>query len=544
MIVDALPQGHPNSEASLADIMHSALTRFPDRIAFVDGDRRFTYAQSAVAVQALRQRLREAGLSATPQADGAPGPAGAPGSTGMAVLSGNHPETFFASAASTMEGLRNSALHPENGISDHVQGLEIAEVSAVWYESPRFDDMAAQIKEALPDIVLMPLPVDQPAPEADPTTASAAVLERPMPIQPEAPCSLGFSGGTTGKPKGILRSHRSMVTNAVYTNVEWEWPHNPVFLAATPMSHASGAMTIPIMLRGGTVVMMGKFSAEAFCEAVVENGINATFLVPTMIYRILDADPAVVDEAMGQLETIVYGAALMNPARMVDAQRRWGQVFMQLYGQSEAPNLITVLRKGDHDPDRPETLAACGRPVSCAQVALLDDDGVEVPTGEVGEICVRGPIVMTGYWNNPEQTAEALDGGWLHTGDLGRFDATGMLAIVGRKKDMVITGGLNVYPAEVEARMSEHEAVGEVAVVGIPDADWGERVVAAVVPAAGAPAEARRSPVEEELQAFVKAVKGSVATPKQIVEVPSIPQTKIGKPDKGAVSDLLAEFLS
>jgi fatty-acyl-CoA synthase len=232
----------------------------------------------------------------------------------------------------------------------------------------------------------------------------------------------------------------------------------------------------------------------------------------------------------------------MDPSRLQEAIRRIGPVFLQLYGQAESPNLISVLRQEDHDPDDLVRLASAGRATSCADLTIRDDEDREVPVGEVGEICVSGPIVMSRYWQNPELTAETLRGGRLHTGDLGRLDEHGYLSIVGRKKDMIITGGLNVYPAEVEARLLEHPAVAQACVVGIPDRDWGERVVAAIVVRAGAPVD-DESALSQELRDFVRAEEGSVQTPKDLEFVTDIPVTKIGKPDKNALRATMEELL-
>ncbi|GAA2097592.1 AMP-binding protein [Brevibacterium salitolerans] len=526
---------------TMGELVYSALTRYPARTAFVDGERRFSYPQAAAGVQAVRERLRAAGAQA--------------GDYGS-VLAGSRPETFFATSALYMEGLRVSPLHPENGIRDHRLSLELAEVTVLLYEEGRFDAMAQELAAELPGLRIVPLVVSRPV-EA---SSGFAVLDKPVRVDPETPASLGFSGGTTGTPKGIVRSHRTMVTNALFTVVDWEWPADNRFLVTTPMSHASGAMALPILLRGGCMVMMDKFAPEAFVDAVEAHRITSTFLVPTMIYRILALEPAQTDR-LRSLETVVYGASLMDPSRLAEAIERLGPVFLQLYGQAEAPNLISVLRREDHDPSVPGRLASAGLPTACADVTVRDEEDAEVPVGEVGEVCVSGPIVMSGYWNQPELTAETLRGGRLHTGDLGRFDADGFLHIVGRKKDMIITGGLNVYPAEVEVRMLEHEAVAEACVVGVPDADWGERVVAAVVlregaspsadggdatareGAAGGTADADSEALAEEIRAFVRAEKGSVQTPKDVVFLEAIPVTKIGKPDKNAVSAQLSELL-
>ena len=293
-------------------------------------------------------------------------------------------------------------------------------------------------------------------------------------------------------------------------------------------THAAGVMIAPAMLRGGTVVLEPGFDAAGWLGAVERHRITATFLVPTMIYMLLDHAQTRTRD-LASLEMIVYGASPMAPARLAEGIEVFGPVFSQLYAQTEAPNTVTALRMSDHDPDNPERLASCGSPLAGIQVALLDDDGNEVPTGAVGEICVRGPLVMAGYWKRAEETAEAFRGGWLHTGDMARCDEDGFLYIVDRAKDMIISGGFNVYPREVEDVLASHPAVAEAAVIGVPDEKWGEAVKAIVVLKPGAAVTA------EELTALVREKKGPVQASKSLEFADDLPLTPLGKPDKKAL---------
>jgi fatty-acyl-CoA synthase len=223
----------------------------------------------------------------------------------------------------------------------------------------------------------------------------------------------------------------------------------------------------------------------------------------------------------------------MNPVRLREAIDRFGPIFAQYYGQSEAPMVITYLAKGDHDEQR---LTSCGRPTLFARTALLGDDGQPVPQGEVGEICVSGPLLSGGYWNLPEATAETFRDGWMHTGDLAREDEDGFWYIVDRTKDMIVTGGFNVFPREVEDVVAEHSWVAQVCVIGTPDEKWGEAVTAVVVLRSDAPSdEASVAAMTAEIQAAVKDRKGSVQSPKRVIVVDSLPVTALGKPDKKAV---------
>ena len=267
-------------------------------------------------------------------------------------------------------------------------------------------------------------------------------------------------------------------------------------------------------------------------KTIEERRITATMLVPSMIYALMD-HPDSHTRDLSSLETVYYGASAMNPVRLAEAIKRFGPIFAQYYGQSEAPMVITYLAKGDHDEKR---LTSCGRPTLFARTALLDGDGNPVPQGEVGEICVSGPLLSGGYWKLPEATAETFKDGWMHTGDMAREDSDGFWFIVDRVKDMIVTGGFNVFPREVEDVVAEHPAVAQVCVIGTPDEKWGEAVTAVIVLRPEHPDDEESvARVTAEIQEAVKERKGSVQSPKQVIVVDSVPVTALGKPDKKAV---------
>jgi fatty-acyl-CoA synthase len=230
-----------------------------------------------------------------------------------------------------------------------------------------------------------------------------------------------------------------------------------------------------------------------------------------------------------RLHSLMYGAAPMTPARIREAIGVFGPVLVQGYGQTEAPNTLLTLTREDHLSQDDRRLASAGRPYPGITLAVLDDDDRPVTQGQVGEICVRGSLVMSGYWKQPEQTAQALRNGWLHTGDMAWQDEEGYFYIVDRKKDMIISGGFNVYPKEIENVLATHAAVASVAVIGVPDPKWGEAVKAVVVLRPGA------STTEAELMALAREKKGPVAAPKSVDFVESLPVTALGKPDKKAL---------
>ena len=312
---------------------------------------------------------------------------------------------------------------------------------------------------------------------------------------------------------------------------EWEFPEELRMLLATPLSHAAAAFFVPVLQRGGAFYVMQGFSPEEFFNMVEAHKITSTMLVPVMLYSLLDS-PRSATADMSSVETIFYGASPMNPSRLAAGIEQWGTIFYQFYGQSEAPMVLANMKKGEHDLNKPERFSSCGRPTPWVHMALLDTNNKPVPAGEPGEICVRAPLVMKGYKDMPEQTAEVFAGGWMHTGDIGRLDEDGFLYIVDRTKDMIVTGGFNVYPREVEDTLATHEAVAQVVVVGVPDERWGESVKAVVVLKDGFEPEAA---LIQGMQELVRQAKGSVQTPKSIDFVPAIPLTPVGKPDKKAV---------
>ena len=500
---------------SLGDLIVRALARGGDRIAFVDDDRSLSYREVGEMLSRLIQALAARGLMR---------------GDAVATLSANRVEAFLATSAANTMGLRSTAMHPLGSEDDHAYILDDGAIDTLFVDPYGHAERARALAARRPGLRLLSF---GPCAGATDILAEAARFT-PAPIVPQAHAedvaNLTYTGGTSGRPKGVMTTHRARVTLTMTELAEWDWPRDPPrYLVATPITHAAGAIVLPVLMKGGTAVLTHGFDPKGFREQVARHRISMTFMVPTMLYRLLD-EPASATADLASLEVVVYGASPMSPSRLAQAIDRFGPVFMQLYGQTEAPNAVTVLRRADHDPVRhPERLASCGVPIGSSQVALLDEAGRDVGVGAVGEICVRGPLVMQGYRNKPEETAQALRHGWLHTGDLARRDADGFLYIVDRSKDMIISGGFNVFPREVEDVLTAHPAVAAAGVIGVPDANWGEAVKAVVVLRDGARASAA------ELIALVRERKGPVHAPKSVDFVGSLPLTGLGKPDKKAL---------
>jgi acyl-CoA synthetase (AMP-forming)/AMP-acid ligase II len=299
------------------------------------------------------------------------------------------------------------------------------------------------------------------------------------------PLRLGYTGGTTGKPKAVTLTTRGELTEltAFLTDLVPEIETGDTFLHAAPIAHASGAFFLPCIARGAHSIIMPKFDAGEFLQLAERSRANLTFLVPTMLAMVMEH--ADLDRTKLGFKRIAYGASSISPSLIERAELRFGRVFAQCYGQAESPMVITCLRPEHHD-----RVGSCGRPFTVAEVAIFDQDDKPLPPNSHGEIVCRGPQTMAYYWNRPEQTAEVFRNGWLHTGDIGFMDEEGFFYIVDRKNDMLISGGFNVYPREIEDVLLAYPGVVEAAVVGLPDEKWGDRVVAVVAGRAGLDAAA------------------------------------------------------
>ncbi len=336
----------------------------------------------------------------------------------------------------------------------------------------------------------------------------------PVDRGPEDPAWLFYTSGTTGQPKGATLTNRNllMMTLSYYADIDAVMPQDCI-LQIAPLSHGAGLYGLPHVARGAVSV----FGESDDLAVLLKRWPGMSFFAaPTMVKRL----PAVDDPS--NLKTIIYGGAPMYLADLEHALARFGPRLAQIYGQGETPMTITALSKADHAEGNRDRLQSVGVARTDVEVRVVDDDGRELGAGEIGEIVVRGDVVMAGYWNQPEATAEALRGGWLHTGDLGSFDADGYLTLRDRSKDLIISGGMNIYPREVEEALLHHAGVRSVAVVGRPDAEWGEAVVAFVVPQGAPP------PVEELDRTCLDRI-ARYKRPKQYRFVDALPTNNYGK---------------
>lgn len=429
----------------VGDLIRRAAQRWGDAVALETQGRTMSFVEFDRATDRLGNAILSAGL--------------VPGDR-VAVLLPNGIAGLVAFYALAKSGLVRVQLNTREGITDHEFKVSDSGARALIGDGTTVS--GAEFSWNIDDL-------DRMAHDGDDAPCD-------VPRDAEAVYRLAYTGGTTGRPKAVMltmRSEHAEITNYLLDLVPDIAPGD-VMLHAAPVTHASGSFVLPHLIRGGRSVLLPRFDAGGCLEALQSTGAATTFLVPTMLARMLD-EPNVADVETPALRWLCYGASPIAPTTVERAQELFGRVLMQTYGQAEAPMTISLLRPDEHD-----RVGSAGRPYTMVEVRVRDADGREVPRGEKGEICARGQILFSGYWHRPDATAERLHDGWLHTGDLGTMDDDGFLYLLDRKHDVIISGGFNVYPREVEDVLLAHPAVREAAVVSLADEEWGERVHAVV----------------------------------------------------------------
>ena len=346
----------------------------------------------------------------------------------------------------------------------------------------------------------------------------------PADVAPDDPAWIFYTSGTTGKPKGATLTHRNLVAATVNCLADiFPFHAGDRVLHVAPLSHGSGLYLIPSLVRGAENIIWDRpsFQPDEVFDAVAARGITVfAFVAPTMIVRMLDARPR---DDIGSLRGVIYGGATIHLEHLKAAVKRFGPIFHQLYGQGEAPMTISYLPGADHAGADDETLLSAGYVRAGVEVRLVDENDRPVPIGADGEICVRGDVVMKGYWGNPAATAAAIRDGWLHTGDIGHFDSGGRLRVLDRRHDTIISGGTNIYPKEVEDVIAAHPAVREVISFGLPDTEWGESVAVAIVADPAAALDAA------DILAFCRESLASFKKPKHVFFIDELPKSAYGK---------------
>lgn len=444
----------------------------------------------------------------------------------VAILSSNDAVAFACVFGVSRAGAVWCPINPRNEAAENRFILDAFDCKALLFHSS-YAALVEKIRGELPKIATL-VCLDRATPFAPSLTQwLEGVDDAPVPaVAASSLAMIAGTGGTTGQPKGVMLSECNLETMSAATLMGYPFEGRPVYLAIAPLTHAAGVLCLPVMALGGRTIIMPKPELDVFLALLERYQATHTFLPPTLIYMLL-SHPKLPETDLASLQCFWYGAAPMSPTRLEEALVKIGPVMAQLFGQTEAPMMISIMAPKEHfNPDGTvarHRLASAGRPSPLTQVAIMGEEGRLLPVGERGEIVVRGSLVMEGYYKNLAATAEATRNGWHRTGDIGYLDADNFLYIVDRAKDMIISGGFNVYSVEVEQALMQHPDVQDCAVFGLPDEKWGERVSAVVQLHAGAKADAA------DLVAFVKAQIGSVKAPKQIEIWSELPRSKVGK---------------
>ncbi|MGC1459194.1 MAG: AMP-binding protein [Steroidobacteraceae bacterium] len=499
---------------AMADFFDRGHALNPQAIAYVMGEERWTFAEAYSISCQIAHALLSLGL---------------PAESKVAVLSANHPVSWMCVLGLWRAALAWVPVNPRSSEEEQQVLLSDFDVDVLFFQKA-FAPLVGKLRVACPRLKTL-VCIDGEVTWAKSLPSWSGDRSRTAPAvvpQSEQLAALVPTGGTTGRPKGVMTTHRNIavsMANSIINN--YYPPQQPIVnLAAAPMTHTAGFLSIPCSARGGTVVVLTKPDPVALLDAVEKHRVTEFFLPPTVIYRLLET-PDLGKRDLSSLRYLMYGAAPMSVERLKQALTVFGPILFQGYGQSEAPGGISCLRPGDHFVDgkiaSDERLSSCGLPSVLNALTIRDDNGQSLPRGVSGEICVRGEIVMKGYYKQPEKTAETIVDGWLHTGDVGYLDTEGFLHITDRKRDLIITGGFNVFPGEVEQVLWKHSSVLDCAVIGVPDAQWGEAVKAVVELKPGC------EPNAEELIALCKAKLGSVKAPKSVDFVKTLPRSPAGK---------------
>ncbi len=490
-------------------LLFRSAARTPHAPLWLDGDRRIAYREGAVRVARLAHALLEVAGGQRRH---------------VAILSANRFEALEAWLACGAAGLAAVPLNPRLHVDEYAFMLNDAEACAV-ISSPDFANVVEPLRRRLPAVTAW---IEIGA-GYESLLASRPDAPPEIDIEPDDVAWLFYTSGTTGRPKGAMETHRNLLTmtQQFLLGLIPDAAPGDVMLHAAPTSHGTCSCMLPHLAVGAANAFPppGAFDADTILSTIEQQRVTTTFLAPTMI-QILVRSGRVPAHDTSSLKSIIYGGGPMHVETLHAALATFGPVLVQIYGQGEAPMTCTALPKAEHDradPERAARLMSAGRELPAVRVRIVDDADRPLPNGETGEIVVRSDLVMRGYWRRPDETAEALRGGWLHTGDVGHLDDAGYLFVTDRKKDLIISGGSNIYPREVEEVLLRHPAVAECAVLGIPDERWGESVLAVVVRELGSDV------TSTELIAHCQTGLASYKKPRRVEFADALPKNATGK---------------
>lgn len=486
----------------------------PDAEFAVQGDQRLTYGEAAVAVNRLAQGIVHSGIEAGER---------------VGFLAWNRPECVLLYFAASKAGVVTVPLDPRQTPNQWAYVLNDSQVKLLFCD----DEFASAVNELREEVGAVERVVSLDAAEiGDGWGTYRSWLAQEAPTQIERPvadsdtlCQI-YTSGTTGRPKGVLLSHGGLMAEVMEINLAFHGQPGERWLIVTPIFHNSAILVaFQGVYSGGSLYILRAFDPREVVRAFSEENIAGTIVGSPMLHACLTAVPDAADRRYDSLRVILHGGAAIAEGTFRQAIDVFKCDFMQTYALTEA-GCVTFLGPQDHRravTDKPALLTSAGRPTPGTELRIVDEEGQAVPTGTVGELVVRGPQVMTGYWNRPEETAEALRDGWMHTGDAGFVGDEGYVYITDRIKDLIVTGGRNVYPVMVENVLHEHPLVAEAAVIGVPDQETGEAVKAVVILCDGAAAD------ERELIKFCAGKLGEYQRPTSVDFVDTFPRNAMGK---------------
>lgn len=506
---------------NLGRYVRRTASHHPEAEAVVCGPVRLSYAELDEQSDRLAAALRRLGLGRGDR---------------VATLAANRAELVVTEVALYKAGLTRAPINARLGTGEVNQLLTESDARVLLTDAAHLEAARAAVPGTGVQSVLG---YDGPS-DLGPGYAETLAATAPEPV--EAECSetdiavLHFTSGSTGKLKAAIQTYGNrlaLLRKSVMSPATRIGPGDRQILAG-PVTHASGMPLMGIFFAGGCAVVLPRWDAAEFLATIQRERATHAFVVPTMVNTVL-ALPTARDYDVSSLRQLIYGAAPMSPARIRAAWELFGPVLSQGFGCGETTSGVLFLSAEDHrraiDGGDEELLLSCGRPLAEAEVRIVDDSGTPVADGEIGEIVVRGPDVVPGYYNAPDLTAESFRDGWFHTGDLARRRSDGYVFIVDRKKDMIISGGFNIYAVEVESVLHQHPDVYEAAVVGVPDEQWGEAVKAVVVPRAGAVLD------EAEVVDFCAERLARMKKPRSVDVVAALPHNPNGKIDRRAIRE-------
>ena len=518
---------------NLAHLLQRMARQFPNRAAIFHGTHTVaTYAQWAQRCAHLAQQFQDAGLQ--------------PGDR-VALFMHNHPRYLEVMFGAWWAGLAVVPINAKLHVREAQWIVDNAQASWAFVTS---DVMADATTGADAQLTGLQRVIDVDSPEADALWAVPHASDKPptkriAERQSNDLAWLFYTSGTTGRPKGVMITHRNLMTMglAYFTDVDTVTEQDAIVYAA-PMSHGAGLYAIPHLMAGARHVVpaSGGFDAAELFELGQNMGPLSMFAAPTIVKRLVDhaeQTQQTAEDCACAFKTIVYGGAPMYAADIQRALHLMGPRFVQIYGQGESPMVGTALSRfhlsDTTHPEHAQRLASIGVAQTPVQIRITDDQGHDLPLGEVGEVLIKGDSVMAGYWHNPEATQAAIRDGWLFTGDMGCLDTHGFLTLKDRSKDLIISGGSNIYPREVEEVLLQAPGVSEVAVVGAPDPEWGEIIVAFVVTQPGSTISA------QDLDAYCLKEIARFKRPKRYELVNSLPKNNYGKVLKTELRQRLAQ---